>query len=138
MPLWIERHYLDKVSQASQQRSQGKCVTVPPGHEKNGSVFIRADPCPTKTKIKSIPIYLFQSTIVNHKSSIPMRPPLHACSTSQRYRCGISTLVIVFVHYVARSFCETIKLAKEMPKIAKCLKCLIRRRRTIDFIKRKK
>jgi hypothetical protein len=35
-----------------------------------------------------------------------------------------STLVIIFVHYVARSFCETIKLPKEMPKIAKCLKCL--------------
>jgi hypothetical protein len=33
-----------------------------------------------------------------------------------------STLVIIFVHYVARSFCETIKLPKEMPKIAKCLK----------------
>jgi hypothetical protein len=28
-------------------------------------------------------------------------------------------------------------LPKEMPKIAKCLKCLIRRRRTIDIIKRK-
>jgi len=27
-----------------------------------------------------------------------------------------STLVIIFVHYVARSFCETIKLPKEMPK----------------------
>ena len=48
-----------------------------------------------------------------------------------------STLVIIFVHYVARSFCETIKLPKEMPKIAKCLKCL-KLRYSIDFIKRKK
>ena len=48
-----------------------------------------------------------------------------------------SILEIIFLHYVARSFCETIKLPKEMPKIAKCLKCLIRRRRTIDFIKKK-
>jgi hypothetical protein len=49
----------------------------------------------------------------------------------------ISILEIIFLHYVARYFCETIKLPKEMPKIAKCLKCLkclIRRRRTIDFI----
>jgi hypothetical protein len=29
---------------------------------------------------------------------------------------GISTLVIIFVHYVARSYCETIKLPN------KCLK----------------
>jgi hypothetical protein len=28
-----------------------------------------------------------------------------------------STLVIIFVHYVARSFCGTIKLPKEMPKM---------------------
>jgi len=49
----------------------------------------------------------------------------------------VRPLVIIFVHYVARSFCETIKLPKEMPKIAKCLKCLIRRRRTIDIIKKK-
>jgi len=27
----------------------------------------------------------------------------------------ISTLVIIFVHYVARSYCETIKLPQEMP-----------------------
>jgi hypothetical protein len=47
-----------------------------------------------------------------------------------------STLVIIFVHYVARSFCETIKLPKEMPKIAKCLKCL-KLRYSIDFIKKK-
>jgi hypothetical protein len=47
---------------------------------------------------------------------------------------------------VARSFCVKIKFPKEMPKIAKCLKCLklrysTRREplgRTIDFIKRKK
>jgi hypothetical protein len=43
-----------------------------------------------------------------------------------------STLVIIIVHYVARSFCETIKLPKEMPKIAKCLKCL-KLRYSIDF-----
>jgi hypothetical protein len=48
-----------------------------------------------------------------------------------------STLVIIFVHYVARSFCETIKLPQEMPKIAKCLKCL-KLRNSIDLIKRKK
>ena len=29
----------------------------------------------------------------------------------------VSTLVNIFVHYVARSFCETINLPKEMPKI---------------------
>jgi hypothetical protein len=34
------------------------------------------------------------------------------------------TLEINFVPYVARSFCETIKLPYEMPKVAKCLKCL--------------
>jgi hypothetical protein len=45
-----------------------------------------------------------------------------------------SILEIIFLHYVARSFCESFKLPIEMPKIAKCLKCLIRRRRTIDFI----
>jgi hypothetical protein len=33
----------------------------------------------------------------------------------------ISILEIIFLHYVARSFCETIKLPKEMPKIAKCI-----------------
>ena len=38
------------------------------------------------------PFYFFQLTIVNHKSSIPMRPPLHARSTSQRYRCGARLL----------------------------------------------
>jgi hypothetical protein len=48
----------------------------------------------------------------------------------------ISILEIIFLHYVARSFCETFKLPKELPKIAKCL---IRRRRTIDyFLLRKK
>jgi hypothetical protein len=36
----------------------------------------------------------------------------------------LSFLEIIFVHYVARFFCEPIKLPKEMPKIAKCLKCL--------------
>ena len=36
----------------------------------------------------------------------------------------ISILEIIFLHYVAKSFCETIKLPKEMPKVAKCLKCL--------------
>jgi hypothetical protein len=101
-------------------------------------VFIRADPCPTETKIKSIPIYsslvpghfslftihsslffsysslsfshlslvtifqtchyFFQSTIVNHKSSIPMRPPLHARSISQRYRCGARPLASIFLN----------------------------------------
>ena len=44
---------------------------------------------------------------------------------------------IIFLHYVARSICETIKLPKEMPKIAKCLKCL-KLRYSIDFIKRNK
>jgi hypothetical protein len=29
----------------------------------------------------------------------------------------IRPLVIIFLHYVARSFCEKIKLPKEMPKI---------------------
>jgi hypothetical protein len=48
----------------------------------------------------------------------------------------ISILEIIFLHYVARSFCETIKLPKEMPKIAKCLKCL-KLRYSIDFIKKK-
>jgi hypothetical protein len=38
---------------------------------------------------------------------------------------------------VARSFCETIKLPQEMPKIAKCLKCL-KLRYSIYFIKGKK
>jgi hypothetical protein len=33
----------------------------------------------------------------------------------------ISTLEIIFLHSVARSFCETIKVPKEMPKIAKIL-----------------
>jgi hypothetical protein len=61
-------------------------------------VFIRADPCPTETKIKSIPIHFFQSTIVNHKSSIPMRPPLHARSTGQRYRWGVRLLASVFLN----------------------------------------
>jgi hypothetical protein len=36
----------------------------------------------------------------------------------------ISILEIIFLHYVARSFCETFKLPKELPKIAKCLKML--------------
>jgi hypothetical protein len=48
-----------------------------------------------------------------------------------------SILEIIFLYYVARSFCETIKLPQEMPKIAKCLKCL-KLRYSIDFIKRKK
>jgi hypothetical protein len=30
---------------------------------------------------------------------------------------GFSPLVIIFVNYVARSYCETIKLPQEMPKI---------------------
>jgi hypothetical protein len=38
---------------------------------------------------------------------------------------------------VAKSFCETIKLPKEMPKIAKCLKCL-KLMYSIDFIKKNK
>ena len=38
---------------------------------------------------------------------------------------------------MARSFCETIKPPQEMPKIAKCLKCL-KLRYSIDFIRRKK
>jgi hypothetical protein len=41
------------------------------------------------------------------------------------------------VHFVARSFCVKIKFPKEMPKVAKCLKCL-KLRYSIDFIKRKK
>ncbi len=48
-----------------------------------------------------------------------------------------SIVEIIFLHYVARSFCEAIKLPKEMPKIAKCLKCL-KLRNSIDFIKRRK
>jgi len=35
-----------------------------------------------------------------------------------------SILEIFFVYCVARFFCEIIKLPKEMPKIAKYLKCL--------------
>jgi hypothetical protein len=35
---------------------------------------------------------------------------------------SISILEIIFVHYVAKSFCETVQLPKELPKIAKCLK----------------
>jgi len=34
----------------------------------------------------------------------------------------ISILAIIFVHHMARSFCEPIKLPKVMPKTAKCLK----------------
>jgi hypothetical protein len=49
---------------------------------------------------------------------------------------GISILEIIFLHYVARSFCETIKLPKEMSKIAKCLKCL-KLRYSIEFYKEK-
>ncbi len=41
------------------------------------------------------------------------------------------------MHFVAISFCIKIKLPTEMPKIAKCLKCL-KLRYSIDFIKRKK
>ena len=44
------------------------------------------------------PFYFFQLTIVNHKSSIPMRPPLHARSTSQRYRRGVRLLTNVFLN----------------------------------------
>jgi len=40
----------------------------------------------------------------------------------RRRRIRVSILAIIFVHYVARSFCDPIKLPKEMPKIAKCLK----------------
>ncbi len=50
---------------------------------------------------------------------------------------NISILIVIFLHFVARSFCVKIKLPKEMPKIAKCLKCL-KLRYSIDFIKRKK
>jgi hypothetical protein len=39
----------------------------------------------------------------------------HVVSYKVSGREGISTLVIIFVHYVARSFCETIKLLQEMP-----------------------
>jgi len=48
----------------------------------------------------------------------------------------IGILEIIFLHYAARSFCETIKLPKEVPKIAKCLKCL-KLRNSIDFMKKK-
>ena len=57
-----------------------------------------------------------------------------------RRRVGIAhpgILAIIYVHYMARSFCVPIKLPKEMAKIAKCLKCL-KLRYAIDFIKRKK
>ena len=46
---------------------------------------------------------------------------------------SFSILEIIFLHYVARSFCEAFKLPKELPKIAKCLKCL-KLRNSIDFI----
>jgi len=46
----------------------------------------------------------------------------------------LSILEIIFLHYVARSFCETTKLPQEVPKIAKCLKL----RYSVHFIKRKK
>jgi hypothetical protein len=48
-----------------------------------------------------------------------------------------SLFIVIFVHFVARSFCVKIKFPKEMPKIAKCLKCL-KLRYSIDLIKRKK
>jgi hypothetical protein len=44
-----------------------------------------------------------------------------------------SCLEFIFVHFVAKSFCVKIKLPKEMPKIAKCLKL----RYSIDFKKEK-
>jgi hypothetical protein len=47
---------------------------------------------------------------------------------------GFNILAIIYVHSMARSFCEPIKLPKVMPKMAKCLKL----RYSIDFIKRKK
>ena len=40
------------------------------------------------------------------------------CPSNTRYRL-FCTLVIIFVHYVAISFYETIKLPKEMPKMPK-------------------
>jgi len=46
----------------------------------------------------------------------------------------LSLLIVIFVLFVARSFCVKIKFAKEMPKIAKCLKL----RYAIYFIERKK
>jgi hypothetical protein len=49
---------------------------------------------------------------------------------------GFRRLDIIFVHYVARSICESIKLPQEMPKNAKCLKCL-KLRYSIDFINKK-
>jgi hypothetical protein len=49
----------------------------------------------------------------------------------------VSILEIIFVHYVTRSFGETIKLPKEMPKVAKCLKCL-KLRYSVDFNKKTK
>jgi len=35
------------------------------------------------------------------------------------YLIAISTLKVIFLHFVARSFCVKIKLAKEMPKLPK-------------------
>ena len=46
----------------------------------------RQTPKLSKQEVVAVPsFYFFQSTIVNHKSSIPMRSPLHARSISQRY-----------------------------------------------------
>jgi hypothetical protein len=52
-------------------------------------------------------------------------------------KADLSLLIVIFVLFVARSFCVKIKFAKEMPKIAKCLKCL-KLRYAIYFIERKK
>jgi hypothetical protein len=50
---------------------------------------------------------------------------------------GFSILEIIFMNYEARFFCEIFKLPKEMPKIAKCLKCL-KLRYSVDFNKLKR
>ncbi len=59
----------------------------------------RQTPKLSKQEVVAVPsFYFFQSTIVNHKSSIPMRSPLHVRSTSQRYRCGARLLASVFLN----------------------------------------
>ena len=58
-------------------------------------MFTRADPCPTETKIKSIPIYFFQSTIVNHQSQcVPHYMPVRPVSDIDVALC----LAIVFLN----------------------------------------
>ncbi len=86
--------------------------------------------------IKTGSMELFYET-EGHKNIKGILEPVSLGYKPISWGLSIRTLVIIFVHYVARSFCEPIKLPKVMPKMAKCLKCL-KLRNSIDFIKRKK